>query len=186
MKEESCNGDVGMVHPATMAATATMITSIAAPFSKLELNRYYGPPLLLQTREAKQEAIERPLGGLLGLKHLISAPNTLSNARAAPVVEHSVSSMGPDLSFSSSFAITFGEVCAASSYKVVEEVQCSSSIAGRWRDQRYVNYHHEFEFETCPSSCFFHYIRQRTSNPGCVSPLVSTSSTHTQWRGCLR
>jgi len=107
MKVGSCKGDVEMVHPATMTmtatATATATTSIAAPIAKLELNGYYGPPLLLPpTREAKQKIIERPLGWLSVLKHLISAPNTLWNAKTAPVVERSVSPMGPDLAFSSS------------------------------------------------------------------------------------
>lgn len=76
MKLESCIGDVEIVHPATMTATATATTSIVT-IAKLELNGYHGPPLLLpRTREAKQEVIERPLSGLSGLEHLISAPNT--------------------------------------------------------------------------------------------------------------
>jgi hypothetical protein len=55
---ESCEGDVEMVRPpilaATATATATTTTSITAPIAKLELNGYHGPPLLLpQTREAK-------------------------------------------------------------------------------------------------------------------------------------
>jgi len=96
-------GDVEMVHPAAMTATPTATTRIAAPMAKLELNGYHGPPLLFhQTQEAKQEVIERPLDGLPELKQLSSAPNTLSNEKAAPVVERSVSPMGPDLAFSSS------------------------------------------------------------------------------------
>ena len=106
MEVESCEGDVEMVRPpilaATVTPTATTTTSIAAPIAKLELNGYQGPPLLPQTREAKQEVIERPLSGLSGLKHLISAPATLSNAKTAPVVERSVSPMDPDLAFNSS------------------------------------------------------------------------------------
>ena len=63
-------------------ATATATASIVAPIAKLEVNGYHSPPLLLpQTREAKQELIERPLGGLLGLKHFISASSTLSHAQ---------------------------------------------------------------------------------------------------------
>ena len=105
MEVESCKVDVEMVRPpiVTATTTATTTTSIAAPIAKLELNGYHDPPLLLpQTREAKQEVIERPLSGLSGLKHLISAPGALSNAKAAPVVERSVSPMGPDLAFNSS------------------------------------------------------------------------------------
>jgi len=105
MKVKSCKGDVEIVYPVTMTmtATATTATSIAAPIVKLELNGYHGPPLLLpQTREANQKIIERFLGWLSVLKHLISAPNTLSNAKTAPVVERSVSPMGPDLALSSS------------------------------------------------------------------------------------
>jgi len=107
MKVESCKGDVEMVHPATMTmtatATASTTTSIAAPIAKLELNGYYGPPLLLpKTREAKQKTIERPLGWLSVLKHLGSAPNTFSNAKTAPAMQRSVSPMGLDLAFSSS------------------------------------------------------------------------------------
>jgi len=101
---ESCKADVPMVHPSTAAATTTTTSpSIATPIAKLELNGYHGPPLLLpKTREAKQEVIERPLSGLSGLKDLISAPSTLSNTKTAPVLERSVSPMGPDLAFSSS------------------------------------------------------------------------------------
>ena len=104
---QSCKADVEEFRPppATTPSTTTTTTTaaIATPVAKLELNGYHGPPLLLpQTREAKQEVIERPLSGLSGLKHLISAPNTLSNAKAAPVFERSVSPMGPDLAFNSS------------------------------------------------------------------------------------
>ena len=102
---ERCKADVQMVYPSTATATTTATTSpsIATPIAKLELNGYHGPPLLLpKTREAKQEVIERPLSGLSGLKHLISAPSTLSNTKTAPVLERSVSPMGPDLAFSSS------------------------------------------------------------------------------------
>jgi hypothetical protein len=103
---ESCKPYVvEMVRPSTATTTTitTMTTTSAAPVVKLELNRYHGPPLLLpQTRVAKQEVIKRLLSGLSGLKYLISTPSTLSNTKAAPVVEHSVSPMGPDLAFSSS------------------------------------------------------------------------------------
>jgi hypothetical protein len=149
MKLESCKGDVEMVHPATMTATAITTTSIAAPIAKLELNGYHGaPPLLSQRREAKQEVIERHLSGLSGLEHLISAP------------------------------LIRNHLCAASSYKIVGEVQCSSSIAGRWRDQRHVDYHHEFEFKTCPSSCSsFHYIRHPPT-PAVLPPRPNLLHAH--------
>ena len=88
MDVDSCKGDVEMV-PLTVTVTTT--TSITAPIARPELNVCHGPPLLLpKRREAKQEVIERPLISLSGLKHLISAPGTLSNAKAAPVVEFGV------------------------------------------------------------------------------------------------
>jgi hypothetical protein len=88
MDVDSCKGDVEMV-PLTVTATTT--TSITAPIAGPELNVCHGPPLLLpKRREAKQEVIERPLSSLSGLKHLISAPGTLSNAKTAPVVEFGV------------------------------------------------------------------------------------------------
>jgi len=99
MEVESCKADAEIIRPPTATATTTM--SIVALIAKLELNGYHGPPPLLpQTREAKQEVIERPLSGLSGLKYLISAPNTLSTAKMAPV--RSVSPMGPDLVLNSS------------------------------------------------------------------------------------
>jgi len=83
MEVVNCKGHVEMVRPPTVSATttATTTTCIITPIAKLELNGYDGSPLLLpQTREAKQEVIERPLSGLSGLKHLISAPGTLSKS----------------------------------------------------------------------------------------------------------
>ena len=156
MRAESCKGDVEMVHPATMTTTATATASMAAPIEKLELNGYHGPPLLLhQTREAKQEVTERPLGVLSGLKQ----PRIRSRMRRRHLCwsvwcRRWVRTWHHLLL---SFAITIGKLCAAS-YKIVGKVQCLSSTAGRWRNQRYVDYP-EFEFKTYPSSCSFHYIR---------------------------
>lgn len=71
---DSCEADVEMVRPPTATTATTTTTTIAAPIAQLELNGYHGPPLLPQTRVAKQEVIKKPLSGLSGLKHLISAP----------------------------------------------------------------------------------------------------------------
>jgi hypothetical protein len=189
-EEESCKGDVEMVRPPTTTATTTTTTttSIAAPIAKLELNGYHGPPLLLpQTREAKQEVIERPLSGLSGLKHLISAPGTLSNAKTAPVVERSVSPMGPDLAFNSSHSHS-----PLDGYVPLPPTKSSKNSSvhrlpqedGEIRDSSV--HHYEFKFETrlCPSSCPPPLHPSPNLQPWLCYHLVPTSSMHTPWRSC--
>jgi hypothetical protein len=170
---ESCKGDVEMVRPptatATATATATTTTSIAAPIAKLELNGYHGPPLLLGETGSHRETLEwliRVETSHLGSGYAFVCEDSTCGA-AFGVADGT--GLGVQLL---SFAFAFGRLCAASSYEIVEEFQCSSSAAGRWRDQRFVVYHYEFKFETrlCPSSCpSSRYIQHPTFNPRCVT-----------------